>query len=56
MYFLQVQTISAFGGGKLRSEKAEIFYNTTSSGKHQNANLSWDYTFITEKLTFTNDS
>ncbi|OWR47351.1 Kal-1 protein precursor [Danaus plexippus plexippus] len=31
MYFLQVQTISAFGGGKLRSEKAEIFYNTTSS-------------------------
>lgn len=31
MYFLQVQTISQFGVGKLRSEKASIFYNTTSS-------------------------
>ena len=30
MYFLQVQTISIFGLGKLRSEKAAIFYNTTS--------------------------
>ncbi|XP_045767671.1 anosmin-1 isoform X1 [Maniola jurtina] len=30
MYFLQVQTISMFGLGKLRSEKAAIFYNTTS--------------------------
>ncbi|KAJ0177911.1 hypothetical protein K1T71_006784 [Dendrolimus kikuchii] len=30
MYFLQVQTISQFGAGKLRSEKASIFYNTTS--------------------------
>lgn len=30
MYFLQVQTISQFGMGKLRSEKASIFYNTTS--------------------------
>lgn len=29
MYFLQVQTISHYGGGKLRSEKAAIFYNTT---------------------------
>ncbi|XP_073952856.1 anosmin-1 Kallmann syndrome 1 [Choristoneura fumiferana] len=30
MYFLQVQTISHFGVGKLRSEKAAIFYNTTN--------------------------
>ncbi|VVC96660.1 anosmin-1 [Leptidea sinapis] len=30
MYFLQVQTISLFGLGKLRSEKAAIFYNTTA--------------------------
>ncbi|PZC80984.1 anosmin-1 [Helicoverpa armigera] len=30
MYFLQVQTISQFGLGKLRSDKASIFYNTTS--------------------------
>lgn len=31
MYFLQVQTISVFGLGKLRSDKAAIFYNTTSA-------------------------
>lgn len=31
MYFLQVQSISQFGLGKLRSEKSEIFYNTTSA-------------------------
>ncbi|CAD0200473.1 unnamed protein product [Chrysodeixis includens] len=31
MYFLQVQTISQFGLGKLRSDKASIFYNTTST-------------------------
>nr|XP_026485502.1 anosmin-1 [Vanessa tameamea] len=31
MYFLQVQTISLFGLGKLRSDKAAIFYNTTSA-------------------------
>lgn len=31
MYFLQVQTISQFGLGKLRSDKAEIFYNTTGT-------------------------
>ncbi|XP_022130196.1 anosmin-1 [Pieris rapae] len=30
LYFFQVQTISLFGLGKLRSEKAVIFYNTTS--------------------------
>ncbi|XP_072949990.1 anosmin-1-like [Epargyreus clarus] len=30
MYFLQVQTISQFGTGKLRSDKAAVFYNTTS--------------------------
>ncbi|CAB3235952.1 unnamed protein product [Arctia plantaginis] len=37
MYFLQVQTISQFGTGKLRSEKASIFYNTTSNGKAEPA-------------------
>ncbi|XP_048006970.1 anosmin-1 [Leguminivora glycinivorella] len=31
MYFLQVQTISQFGTGKLRSDKAAVFYNTTST-------------------------
>lgn len=31
MYFLQVQTISQFGLGKLRSDKASVFYNTTGS-------------------------
>ncbi|KAI5637763.1 fibronectin type III domain-containing protein [Phthorimaea operculella] len=31
MYFFQVQTISQFGLGRLRSDKAAIFYNTTSS-------------------------
>ncbi|XP_041989049.1 anosmin-1 [Aricia agestis] len=31
MYFLQVQSISQFGTGKLRSEKAAIFYNTTGA-------------------------
>ncbi|KAG6458044.1 anosmin-1 [Manduca sexta] len=31
MYFLQVQTISHYGLGKLRSEKASIFYNTTAT-------------------------
>lgn len=30
MYFLQVQSISQYGLGKLRSEKAAIFYNTTN--------------------------
>lgn len=36
MYFLQVQTISQFGLGKLRSDKASIFYNTTSAGRFGN--------------------
>ncbi|XP_053605777.1 anosmin-1 [Plodia interpunctella] len=31
MYFLQVQSISQFGLGRLRSDKAAIFYNTTSA-------------------------
>ncbi|XP_061704937.1 anosmin-1 isoform X2 [Cydia pomonella] len=31
MYFFQVQTISQFGTGKLRSDKAAVFYNTTST-------------------------
>ncbi|XP_038221698.1 anosmin-1 [Zerene cesonia] len=31
LYFLQVQTISLFGLGKLRSDKAAIFYNTTAT-------------------------
>ncbi|XP_045449270.1 anosmin-1 [Melitaea cinxia] len=35
MYFLQVQTISVFGLGKLRSDKAAIFYNTTSATEEQ---------------------
>ncbi|CAG4969800.1 unnamed protein product [Parnassius apollo] len=35
MYFLQVQTISQFGLGKLRSEKAAIFYNTTDTSNEQ---------------------
>ncbi|XP_035441316.2 anosmin-1 [Spodoptera frugiperda] len=35
MYFLQVQTISQFGLGKLRSDKASIFYNTTSAGRFE---------------------
>ncbi|XP_022825826.1 anosmin-1-like [Spodoptera litura] len=35
MYFLQVQTISQFGLGKLRSDKASIFYNTTSTGRFE---------------------
>ncbi|KAJ8724321.1 hypothetical protein PYW08_015795 [Mythimna loreyi] len=34
MYFLQVQTISQFGLGKLRSDKASIFYNTTSTARN----------------------
>lgn len=36
MYFLQVQTISQFGLGKLRSDKAEIFYNTTTTVNNGN--------------------
>ncbi|XP_068624924.1 anosmin-1 [Battus philenor] len=35
MYFLQVQTISQYGLGKLRSEKAAIFYNTTNIREEQ---------------------
>ncbi|XP_059058552.1 anosmin-1 [Achroia grisella] len=34
MYFLQVQTISQFGLGKLRSDKAAVFYNTTGSNNY----------------------
>ncbi|XP_049871008.1 anosmin-1 [Pectinophora gossypiella] len=34
MYFFQVQTISQFGLGKLRSDKSAIFYNTTSANDH----------------------
>ncbi|XP_026318590.1 anosmin-1 [Hyposmocoma kahamanoa] len=33
LYFFQVQTISQFGVGKLRSEKSAIFFNTTKSNE-----------------------
>lgn len=39
MYFLQVQTISQYGTGKLRSEKAEMFYNTTNSNDKSQVKL-----------------
>ncbi|XP_031763204.2 anosmin-1 isoform X2 [Galleria mellonella] len=35
MYFLQVQAISQFGLGKLRSDKAAVFYNTPGSNVNQ---------------------
>ncbi|XP_063544211.1 anosmin-1 isoform X2 [Cydia strobilella] len=50
MYFFQVQTISQFGTGKLRSDKAAVFYNTTSTHDFAPQSLKKQYKRVVKGL------